>query len=120
MDAAYNFKKIALFLAIALLSFGAWNTSAYAQSITTCGSVSLSSQNFQASCTVASTGANIPYTASISYGDSVTGWLDNPGSGTATSAGSAISITLGSTAILSQNPGSHTATITLTPNPAGP
>jgi trimeric autotransporter adhesin len=122
MDAAQiNLKKTSLLVAAAVLSLTGWSASAIAQpSITTCGSVSLTSQNFQAQCVVSSTGADIPFTASIGVtaGDPAT-WIHvNPSSGTATAAGTPLVISLGETAGLSAT--SHTATITLTPATGAP
>ena len=121
MDAAYiTLKKAFLFLSFALVSVGFWSSPANAQSIVTCGSVGLTSQNFQVQCAVYSTGADITYTSSVvvSGGDPA-GWVSlNPSSGTVTSASQNFVVQLQNTAGLSS--GTHTATIRLIPTaPAG-
>lgn len=122
MDAAQtNLKKTSLLLAFAFLSLSCWSSSAYAQpAISTCGSVGLTSQSFQAQCGIGSTGADIPFTASIAVtsGDPQN-WLSvSPSSGTATAGGDNVVVSLASTSGLS--PTTHTATITLTPTAAAP
>ena len=121
MDAAYTtLKKAVLFLSFTLVSLGFWSSPANAQTIVTCGSVQLTSQNFQVPCAVYSTGADITYTSSVvvSGGDPA-GWVSlNPSSGTVTSASQNFVVQLQNTAGLSG--GTHTATIRLTPTaPAG-
>ncbi len=121
MDAAYTtLKKAVLFLSFTLVSLGFWISPAHAQSISTCGQVSLTSQTFQVPCAVSSTGADITYTSSVvvSGGDPANWVSINPSSGTITSASQNFVVQLQNTAGLSS--GTHTATIRLTPtSPAG-
>lgn len=120
MDAAYTtLKKAVLFLSFTLVSLGFWGSPANAQSISVCATVGLNSQTFQATCTISSTGNDIPYTGRITYLDAVTNWLSvNPLNGTATSGGALMSFTAGG-ASLDANPGSHSARVILTPTSAG-
>ncbi len=120
MDAAYiTLKKTALLLAFALLCLGSWSSTANAQSLSTCGTVALTSQTFQAQCNVSSSGAAVTFSGSITYSDSTQGWL-SVNSLSSQSTPATLVVGLGSTAILNANPGSHSATITLTPSaPSG-
>ncbi len=121
MDAAYTkLKNTALLFAFAMLCLGPWSSRASAQSITTCGSVGLTSVSFQVQCLVSSTGANITYTSSISVtaGDP-SNWVSvSPASGTITGTQQPLVVSLANTAGLSST--THTAVINLTATaPAG-
>lgn len=120
MDAVHStIKKTLILLSFALLWLGPLNSGAKAQSLSTCGTVSLNSQNFQAQCSVSSTGANIAFTSAVTYADNATGWLSVSGlQSPATSAAQTIVVSLGNTAILNAFPGPHTAYITITPTNA--
>jgi uncharacterized protein (TIGR03437 family) len=118
MDAHTTLKKTVLLLAFVLLILTPGSASA-AQSISTCGSVTFS--GLGANCTVSSTGADIPFTTGITYGQPTDpAWLSvNPASGTATSAGITLQLLLATTSLLNPNI-DHTATVTLTPTAAAP
>ena len=121
MDAVYTtFKKSLLLFSLALLWLGPLNSRANAQSITTCGSVALTSQTFQVPCTISSSTGTIAYSTSIAVtpGDP-NGWIGvSPSSGSVTTSGATLVVQLQNTAGLTS--GTHTATIAVNAtSPAG-